>query len=86
VGAIVVTEISRDGMLAGPDIEHVSLVLGAVSVPVIASGGVASLDDLRALAALEHDAKRLAGVITGTAVYEGRFTVEEGLVACSQSA
>jgi phosphoribosylformimino-5-aminoimidazole carboxamide ribonucleotide (ProFAR) isomerase len=86
VGALVVTEISRDGMLAGPDIEQLSRVLDAVSVPVIASGGVASLEDLRALAALERDGKRLIGAITGTAVYEGRFTIAEGLVACSPSA
>jgi phosphoribosylformimino-5-aminoimidazole carboxamide ribotide isomerase len=86
IGALVVTEISRDGMLAGPDIDQLSRVLDAVSVPVIASGGVASLDDLRTLAALDRDGKRLIGAITGTAVYEGRFTIAEGLVACSPSA
>jgi phosphoribosylformimino-5-aminoimidazole carboxamide ribotide isomerase len=86
IGALVVTEISRDGMLAGPDIDQLCRVLDAVSVPVIASGGVASLDDLRTLAALERDGKRLIGAITGTAVYEGRFTIAEGLVACSPSA
>jgi phosphoribosylformimino-5-aminoimidazole carboxamide ribotide isomerase len=86
VGALVVTEISRDGMLAGPDIDQLCRVLDAVSVPVIASGGVASLDDLRTLAALDRDGKRLIGAITGTAVYEGRFTIAEGLVACSPSA
>ena len=52
---------------------------------MIASGGVASLDDLRALAALEVDGRRLAGAIVGTAIYEGRFTVEEGIAACSPS-
>ena len=72
-------------MLGGPDLEQLTAVLGAVDVPVIASGGVASLDDLRALAALEVDGRRLAGAIAGTAVYEGRFTVEEGIAACSPS-
>jgi phosphoribosylformimino-5-aminoimidazole carboxamide ribotide isomerase len=50
-------------------------------VPVVASGGVSSLDDLRALARLP-----LAGVIVGTAIYERRFSVEEGVAACSPSA
>ena len=86
VGALVVTDIARDGMLGGPDLEQLEHVLGAVAVPVIASGGVSSLDDLRALSALAVNGRRLAGAITGTAVYEGRFTIEEGLAACSQSA
>ena len=53
---------------------------------VIASGGVGTLDDLRALAALEVDGQRLAGAIVGRAIYENRFTVEEGIAACSPSA
>jgi phosphoribosylformimino-5-aminoimidazole carboxamide ribotide isomerase len=85
VGALVVTEISRDGMLGGPDLAQLASVLGAVTVPVIASGGVASVHDLRALAALEVGGRRLEGAIAGTAVYEGRFTIEEGIAACSQS-
>ena len=80
VGALVVTEIGRDGTLAGPDLAQLRSVLDAVGVPVIASGGVGSVDDLRALD------ERLAGVIVGRAIYEGRFTVEEGIAACSPSA
>jgi phosphoribosylformimino-5-aminoimidazole carboxamide ribotide isomerase len=79
VAAFVVTDISRDGMLAGPDIDGLGRVMEATDVPVIASGGVGSLDDLRALADLGP-----AGVIVGTALYEGRFTVEEALRACAQ--
>lgn len=86
VGALVVTEIGRDGMLSGPDVSGLTAVLGATSVAVIASGGVASLDDLRALARIEVDGRRLAGAITGTAIYEGCFSVEEGIAACSQPA
>ncbi len=82
VGALVVTDIGRDGMLAGPDIDGLREVLARTSVPVIASGGVSSLDDLRALAAVEVGGRRLAGAIAGTAVYERRFSVEEGIVAC----
>jgi len=82
VGALIVTDISRDGMLAGPALDQLGAVVEAVGVPVIASGGVATVDDLRALAALEVDGKRLAGSIVGRAIYENRFTVEEGIAAC----
>jgi phosphoribosylformimino-5-aminoimidazole carboxamide ribotide isomerase len=86
VGALIVTDITRDGMLAGPALDQLAAVVAAVSVPVIASGGVASADDLRALAAFEVDGKRLSGAIVGRAIYENRFTVEEGIAACSPSA
>jgi phosphoribosylformimino-5-aminoimidazole carboxamide ribonucleotide (ProFAR) isomerase len=52
---------------------------------VIASGGVGALDDLRALAALSVAGRRLAGVIVGRALYEGRFSVEEAIAACARS-
>jgi phosphoribosylformimino-5-aminoimidazole carboxamide ribotide isomerase len=86
VGALIVTDISRDGMLTGPALDQLGAVVAAVAVPVIASGGVASTDDLRALAAFEVDGKRLAGSIVGRAIYEHRFTVAEGIAACSPSA
>jgi phosphoribosylformimino-5-aminoimidazole carboxamide ribotide isomerase len=86
IGALVVTDITRDGMLAGPALDQLAAVVAAVAVPVIASGGVAAADDLRALAAFEVAGKRLAGAIVGRALYEGRFTVEEGIAACSPSA
>jgi len=86
IGALVVTDITRDGMLAGPALDQLAAVLAAVAVPVIASGGVATADDLRALAAFEVEGRRLAGAIVGRAIYESRFTVEEGIAACSPSA
>jgi len=79
VQALVVTEIGRDGTLAGPDVDGLAAVVAATDVPVIASGGVGTLDDLRALAALTVDGRRLAGAICGKAVYEQRFTVSEGV-------
>lgn len=79
VAALVVTEIGRDGTLAGPDLQQLASVLDAVDVPVVASGGVGTVADLRMLD------RRLAGVIVGRAIYEGRFTVEEGIAACSAS-
>lgn len=85
VAAFVVTDISRDGMLAGPDLPGLTAVLQATTVDVVASGGVASLDDLRALAALTVDGRRLAGAIVGKAIYEGVFAVEEAVAACAPS-
>ena len=73
--AFVITNIARDGMLAGPDIEGLAAAAAASPIPVIASGGVSSLDDLRAL----NRVPGLAGVITGKAIYEHRFTVSEGI-------
>ena len=73
--AFVITDISRDGMLAGPDVEGLTEAVSATRVPVIASGGVSSLDDVVALASIAG----LGGIITGKALYEGHFTVEEAL-------
>jgi phosphoribosylformimino-5-aminoimidazole carboxamide ribotide isomerase len=79
--ALVVTEIGRDGMLEGPDVDQLAAVLGATGLPLIASGGVASLTDLAQLRDLRVDGRSLAGAIVGTALYEGRLTVEEALGA-----
>jgi phosphoribosylformimino-5-aminoimidazole carboxamide ribotide isomerase len=81
VGAFVVTDIGRDGTLTGPDLRGLASVLAATRVPVVASGGVGSLDDLRALAALEAGGRRLDGAIVGTAIHDGRFTVADALAA-----
>lgn len=77
--AFVITDISRDGMLVGPDTEGLAAAASATSVPVIASGGVGTLDHLRGLAA----AGGIEGVIVGKALYEGRFTVAGALAALS---
>ena len=86
VAALIVTEIGRDGTMAGPDLDQLGAVLEATSIDVIASGGVGTLDDIRALAALKAanpngGSRTLAGIIVGRAIYEGRFTVEEAM-AC----
>lgn len=73
--AFVVTDISRDGMLTGPDTDGLASLAAATSIPIIASGGVGALADLRALAAVGT----LEGVIVGKAIYEGRFTVSDAL-------
>jgi phosphoribosylformimino-5-aminoimidazole carboxamide ribonucleotide (ProFAR) isomerase len=81
VAALVVTEIGRDGTLAGPDLDGLGEVLAASLLPVIASGGVGTLDDLVALAGLGADGRTLEGVIVGRAIYEGAFSVPEALAA-----
>ena len=81
VGALVVTEIGRDGTMVGPDVDQLAAVLAATGVPVVASGGVGDLADLLALAAVEVEGRELAGAIVGRAIYEGRFTVTEALEA-----
>ena len=79
VEALVVTEIGRDGTLVGPGLDQLATVLDATPVDVIASGGVGTLADLRALSVLEVDGRRLAGVIVGRALYEGAFGVADAL-------
>lgn len=83
--AVVVTSVERDGTMEGPDMETICRVLGSCEVPVIASGGVSSLDDLTALATLEVSGRRLAGVVIGKALYEGRLRLEEALAAVSET-
>ena len=75
VDAFVVTDISRDGTLEGPDLVGLADVLGATPVDVIASGGVGRMADLEALDAIEVAGRRLAGVIAGKAIYEGHVDV-----------
>jgi phosphoribosylformimino-5-aminoimidazole carboxamide ribotide isomerase len=80
--AFIITNIARDGMLTGPDVEGLASAAAASPIPVIASGGVSSLDDLRAL----NSVPGLSGVITGKAIYEHRFTVTEALETLAESA
>lgn len=78
-GALIVTEIGRDGTLSGPDLDQLTNVLAHATVPVIASGGVGTLDDLARLRALRVGDRALAGAIVGRALSEQRFTVGQAL-------
>ena len=73
----VVTDVNKDGMLAGPNLQLLRDVCAATSAPVVASGGVTTLDDIRALMSLVPEG--VEGAIAGTALYEGRFTLEDAL-------
>ena len=77
VAAIIFTDISRDGMRSGPNIESTRRMCRTVQLPVICAGGVTSLDDLRELIPLETDG--LTGVITGRAIYEGTLDLSEAV-------
>lgn len=75
----VLTDVSRDGMLGGPNLDLLRAVANVSAAPLVASGGVASLDDLAALAEFAAAGASLEGAIIGKALYEGRFTLEEAL-------
>jgi phosphoribosylformimino-5-aminoimidazole carboxamide ribotide isomerase len=77
--AVLVTDVARDGMLAGPNLELARRVARAAALPALLSGGVRSLADLAAA----RRAPEIAGVIVGRALYEGAFTVEEALAAAA---
>jgi phosphoribosylformimino-5-aminoimidazole carboxamide ribotide isomerase len=85
VAAVVITDIRRDGMLAGPDRAGLARALERTAIGVIAAGGVSSVADLHELAQLEQSGHRLAGVIVGRAIYEGKLSVEEAVAACAAS-
>jgi phosphoribosylformimino-5-aminoimidazole carboxamide ribotide isomerase len=77
VAAIIHTDISRDGLLKGLNLDATISLADTIAIPVIASGGLASMDDIRRL--LEPRAKKLAGAIAGRALYDGRLDAVEAL-------
>lgn len=77
VSAIIYTDIDRDGVLAGLNLPATAELARATRIPVIASGGLASMDDIRALASPEY--RMLEGAISGRALYDGRIDASEAL-------
>ena len=77
VAAIIYTDINRDGAMKGPNVEATAALARAVSIPVIASGGVSALADLTAL----RDTQVIAGAISGRALYDGAIDLAEALAA-----
>ena len=81
VSRLVVTDVSRDGMLNGPNIDLLRDVAAATDAPVVASGGISSLDDIRALTAVVNEG--VDSAIVGKALYAGKFTLEQALEVAS---
>jgi len=77
VAAINFTDIHKDGMQTGPNIEETAALADAVSIPIVASGGVSTLEDIKNL--LEIENKGVTGVITGRALYEGSLDLKEAI-------
>ena len=84
VAAIVYTDISRDGMLQGPNIEATRQLAEAIPIPVIASGGISSLRDIENLMAVE--ASGIAGAITGKAIYSGAMDLTAAIALTKRGA
>lgn len=76
VEAIIYTDISRDGMMQGVNVEATVKLAQAINIPVIASGGITNMDDIRALSAVADEG--ISGAITGRAIYEGTLDFAEG--------
>jgi len=77
VAAVIYTDVTRDGMLKGLNLDATIVLAGAISIPVIASGGLASIDDVHAL--LAPPARKLEGAIAGRALYDGRLDAAAAL-------
>lgn len=77
IGTINYTDISKDGMLEGPNIESLKSLLHSTNINIVAAGGISSLDDIKRLVALKEP--RLAGVIIGKALYEGKVELKEAM-------
>lgn len=82
VEAIIYTDIGRDGMMRGVNIEATQALAQALSIPIIASGGITNLEDIRALATIETDG--VTGAITGRAIYEGTLDFKAGQTLSDQ--
>ncbi len=83
VAALIYTDINRDGAMQGPNVEATAALARAVSIPVIASGGVSSIDDLKAL---RDSGAPLNGAISGRALYDGAIDIAQALEALAASA
>lgn len=84
VQSIIYTDIARDGMMQGVNIEATQKLAEAIDIPVIASGGVTNMDDVKQLLTIEQSG--VEGVITGRAIYEGTLNFAEAQAYCQQSA
>lgn len=84
VAAIIHTDIDRDGVLSGPNLDASAALADAVQIPVIVSGGVAALDDLRAIQQKAKTSPGIAGVISGRALYDGKIDLTEAIALLAE--
>ena len=84
VAAIIHTDIDRDGVLTGPNLDASEALADAVDIPIIVSGGVSSLDDLSAIKSRAQSTPGLAGVISGRALYDGRIDLTAALALLAE--
>lgn len=80
LAAVMYTDIAKDGMMAGPNLQSLKIMVDACPVPIIASGGVSTLDDIKAIKAL---GPQVEGVILGKSLYEGKVKLPEAIAAAS---
>jgi phosphoribosylformimino-5-aminoimidazole carboxamide ribotide isomerase len=80
LAAVMYTDIAKDGMMAGPNLLSLKLIVDAAPVPIIASGGISCLDDITAIKAL---GSRVEGVILGKALYEGKIDLKDAIAAAA---
>lgn len=85
VSSIVYTDIDRDGMMQGVNVEATVAMAKASSLPIIASGGITNLDDITALLARAHEGAGICGAITGRAIYEGTLDLAAAQRLCDQT-
>ena len=84
VAAVIYTDIDRDGAMEGPNVDATVSLANAIDIPVIASGGVSSLEDVEVF--LPHEAAGIAGVISGRAIYDGRIDLAAALARLRDAA
>lgn len=84
VSMFIYTDVTRDGTMSGPDLDGTLRVANATRLPVVASGGMSTLDDVRAIAGLH--AHGVTGAVVGRAIYEGKFTVADAVEAADKAA
>ena len=83
LSCLIYTDIARDGMLTGPNFESLEELAMATNIPIIASGGISDIEDIKKLLAMQD--KGIIGAITGRAIYEGKLDLKEALKLCSQN-
>jgi len=83
LSCLIYTDIARDGMLNGPNYDALLELAKTTTIPIIASGGVADIEDIKKLLDMEHEG--IIGAITGRAIYEGKLILGDALKLCSQN-